>query len=105
MSADQNKQTAKDAYEAFGQGDAEGAMKNMDDSVEWVVGGDNELTGTHTGKEAVGKIWARVGEKTSAAIRRNSLATGTRSWSSAATRSTASRATARTCSPTTPTAS
>ena len=24
-------------YEAFGKGDAEGAMRNIDDSVEWTV--------------------------------------------------------------------
>ena len=28
MSAQENKQTAKDAYAAFGSGDAEGAMRN-----------------------------------------------------------------------------
>jgi len=63
MSAAENKQRAQEGYEAFGRGDAEGAMKNMDDSVEWVVGGDNALTGTHTGKEAVGQVWAQVGAK------------------------------------------
>jgi ketosteroid isomerase-like protein len=63
MSAEQNKQRAKEGYEAFARGDADGAMENMDDSIEWVVGGDNALTGTHTGKEAVGQVWAQVGEK------------------------------------------
>ena len=55
MGAHENKQTAQDAYEAFGKGDAEGAMRNMDDSVEWTVRGDNALTGTYNGKQAVGE--------------------------------------------------
>ena len=48
MGAYENKQTAQDAYEAFGKGDAEGAMRNIDDSVEWTVRGDNALSGRTT---------------------------------------------------------
>jgi ketosteroid isomerase-like protein len=59
MGAQENKQAAQDAYEAFGTGDAEGAMANIDDSIEWTVRGDNALTGTHTGKQAVGELWAK----------------------------------------------
>ena len=54
MGAQENKQTAEEAYRAFSNGDAEGAMKNMDDSIEWTVRGDNALTGTYNGKQAVG---------------------------------------------------
>jgi len=57
MSAQENKQTAQDAYEAFGKGDAEGAMRNIDDSIEWTVRGDNALTGTYNDKRAVGELW------------------------------------------------
>ena len=63
MGAYENKQSAEDAYEAFGKGDAEGAMRNMDDSVEWTVRGDNALTGTYNGKQAVGELWAQFGSK------------------------------------------
>jgi uncharacterized protein len=63
MGAHENKQTAQDAYEAFGKGDAEGAMRNIDDSVEWTVRGDNALTGTHNGKQAVAGLWAEFGSK------------------------------------------
>ena len=35
MGAYENKQSAEDAYAAFGKGDAEGAMRNIDDSVEY----------------------------------------------------------------------
>jgi len=63
MSAHENKQAAQDAYGAFGKGDAEGAMRNMDDSVAWTVRGDNALTGTYNGKEAVGGLWAEFAGK------------------------------------------
>jgi uncharacterized protein len=57
MSAQENKQTAQDAYAAFGNGDAEGAMRNIDDSIVWTVRGDNALTGTYNDKRAVGELW------------------------------------------------
>ncbi len=41
----------------FGKGDAEGAMSNIDDSIEWTVRGDNALTGTYNGKQE----WASCG--------------------------------------------
>ncbi|MGI8631440.1 MAG: nuclear transport factor 2 family protein [Solirubrobacterales bacterium] len=63
MSADDNKQAAKDGYEAFGKGDAEGAMANISDSAVWVVGGDNALTGTYNGKQEVGGFWGQLAEK------------------------------------------
>lgn len=63
MSAQENKQSAQDAYAAFGNGDAEGAMRNIDDSVEWSVNGDNALTGTYNGKQAVGELWGRFASK------------------------------------------
>ena len=63
MSAEDNKQSAQDGYAAFSAGDAEGAMANISDSVEWVVGGDNAATGTYHGKQEVGNFWAQIGEK------------------------------------------
>src|ERR1700691_4783951 len=60
MSAQENKQTAQAAYAAFGKGDAEGAMSNIDDSIQWTVRGDNALTETHSGKQAVGELWAKL---------------------------------------------
>jgi hypothetical protein len=52
MSASQNKQNAQNAYAAFGNKDAEGAMRDIDDAIAWTEGGDNALTGTHNGKQA-----------------------------------------------------
>jgi uncharacterized protein len=59
MSAQENKQTARAAYAAFSSGDAEGAMREIDDSIEWTVRGENSLSGTHKGKQAVGELWGR----------------------------------------------
>jgi uncharacterized protein len=63
MSAQQNKQAAQDAYAAFGNRDAEGAMRDLDDSIAWTEGGDNALTGTHDGKQAVGELWGKLMSK------------------------------------------
>jgi ketosteroid isomerase-like protein len=63
MGAQENKQTAQDAYAAFSRGDAEGAMRDIDDSVEWTVRGENTLSGAHKGKQAVGELWGKLAEK------------------------------------------
>jgi uncharacterized protein len=63
MSAEENKQQAEAAYQAFNEGDAAGAMANMDDGAVWKVGGDNSLTGTYRGKEEIGGLWAKLAEK------------------------------------------
>ena len=63
MEATVNKQAAINGYAAFGAMDPEGAMKDISDSIEWVVGGDNALTGTFRGKEEVGQFWMKLVEK------------------------------------------
>jgi len=63
MMKQENKQAAEEAYRAFAAGDAEGAMRNMDDSVEWTTRGDNALTGTHRGKQEVGELWGQLAGK------------------------------------------
>jgi uncharacterized protein len=60
MSAQQNKLNAQDAYAAFGNKDAKGAMRDIDESIAWTEGGDNALTGTHAGKQAVGELWGKL---------------------------------------------
>lgn len=60
MDAQENKQTAQAAYAAFSSGDAEGAMRDIDDAIEWTVRGENTLTGTHKGKQAVGELWGKL---------------------------------------------
>jgi ketosteroid isomerase-like protein len=63
MGAQENKQSAQDAYTAFSKGDAEGAMRDIDDSIEWTVRGDSALTGTYNGKQAVGELWGKFMSK------------------------------------------
>jgi uncharacterized protein len=60
MGAQENKQVAEEAYRAFSSGDAAGAMQNMDDSIAWTARGNNALTGTYSGKQAVGELWGRL---------------------------------------------
>jgi ketosteroid isomerase-like protein len=38
-------------------------MRNIDDSIEWTVRGDNALTGTYNGKQAVGELWGKFTSK------------------------------------------
>jgi uncharacterized protein len=63
MSADENKQAAQDGYAAFGQGDAEAAMANIADSIQWVVGGSSGVSGTYQGKDEVLGFWGKLMEK------------------------------------------
>ncbi|HEY0319218.1 MAG TPA: nuclear transport factor 2 family protein [Solirubrobacterales bacterium] len=63
MAAEENKQSAQDAYQAFANGDAEGAMQKIDDSVQWTARGDNALTGTYNGKQEVGELWEKLMSK------------------------------------------
>jgi ketosteroid isomerase-like protein len=60
MSAEQQKQAAIDGYAAFGKGDAEGAMANISDSIQWVVGGDSSVSGTYSGKDEVMGFWGKL---------------------------------------------
>jgi ketosteroid isomerase-like protein len=59
MGAQENKKMAQAAYAAFSDGDAETAMLNIDDSIEWNARGSNTLTGTYRGKKAVGELWGK----------------------------------------------
>ena len=63
MSAQANKETAEGAYRAFSNGDAAGAMENMDDGVVWTARGDSALSGTYKGKEEIAVLWAKFSEK------------------------------------------
>ena len=63
MGAQENRQTAENAYAAFSKGDAEGAMRNIDDSIEWITAGNNAISGTRRGKQAVGELWGQLQSK------------------------------------------
>jgi ketosteroid isomerase-like protein len=76
MGAQENKQTAQAAYAAFSDGDAEGAMRNIDDSIAWTVRGKNALTGAYKGKQAVGELWGQFLSKGFATAPHDFLAEG-----------------------------
>ena len=59
MGAQENKRTAQAAYAAFGKGDADGAMANIDSSIAWTTRGHNALSGTAHGKEELGALWGK----------------------------------------------
>jgi uncharacterized protein len=63
MAGEQNLETAKQAYAAFSGGDAEGAMANIADDVEWITPGNSAISGTLHSKQDVGALWARLAEK------------------------------------------
>ena len=63
MEATVNKQAAINGYEAFSAMDPEGAMKDISDSIEWVVTGNSSVSGTYRGKEEVGGFWMKLLEK------------------------------------------
>lgn len=63
MSAVENKRKAEAAYRAFGEGDAAGAMADIDDEVIWTARGDNSLSGMYRGKREVADLWAKLVEK------------------------------------------
>ncbi len=63
MSAEENIETAKRAYEAFTAGDATRAMEAMAEDIEWIVPGQSAVSGTYHGREEVGAFWAQLAEK------------------------------------------
>jgi hypothetical protein len=63
MAGEENLQTAQKAYAAFSEGNAEAAMENMADDVEWITPGKSEISGNVKGKEAVGELWGKFLEK------------------------------------------
>ena len=63
MAGEQNLESAKRAYQAFSAGDAEGAMADMSDDIEWVTPGKSKIGGTVKGKEKVGELWGKFAEK------------------------------------------
>ena len=63
MAGEQNLESAQKAYAAFSAGDAEGALENIADDVEWITPGNSEISGTVQGKEKVGELWQKFLEK------------------------------------------
>jgi hypothetical protein len=63
MSAEENLEAAKRGYAAFAAGDAEGAMEDMSDDIEWITPGNSAISGSARGKQEVGGLWGKLAEK------------------------------------------
>ena len=63
MSKDKNVETLTRGYAAFSAGDAEGAMRDFDDDIEWISPGNNALSGTYRGRAEIGAFFAKIAEK------------------------------------------
>ena len=63
MAGEQNVERAKAAYEAFSRGDAERAMQDLADDIEWIVAGNSTISGTYHGRQEVGEFWGKLAEK------------------------------------------
>jgi ketosteroid isomerase-like protein len=65
MSAEDNVQTAKEGYAAFGRGDVPAILELLADDVEWIEPGPSDLipaAGTYRGKDEVVKFFVALGE-------------------------------------------
>ena len=63
MSASENKAATQAAYQAFGAGDLEGAMKDMSDDIEWIEPGNSTISGTYRGKDEVARLFMTLASK------------------------------------------
>ena len=63
MSAQENIERTKKAYEAFAAADIDGASADIDDDVEWIVPGNSAISGTYRGKQDVIAFWMKLAEK------------------------------------------
>ena len=63
MAGEDNLEKARRAYAAFSEGDAQAAMEDLADDVEWITPGNSEISGTVKGKEDVGELWGKFLDK------------------------------------------
>ncbi len=63
MAREENLEKTRRAYAAFSEGDAEAAMQDLADDIEWITPGNSEIGGTVKGKEEVGELWGKFLEK------------------------------------------
>ena len=63
MSASENKGATQAAYQAFGAGDLEGAMKVLADDIAWIVPGESTISGTYRGKDEVARFLMTLADR------------------------------------------
>ena len=61
--ANQNVEIAKKAYEAYGAGDVETALKDFDDNIEWSIPGNSTISGEYRGKDKFMELLGKLAEK------------------------------------------
>ena len=61
--SNQNAETAKKAYAAYGTGDIESALTTFDDAVEWSIPGSSVVAGTYRGKAEFVELLGKLAEK------------------------------------------
>jgi ketosteroid isomerase-like protein len=66
MSEQQNVQTVKNAYAAFGRGDIQGVLNELTDDVEWHLPGEGLIpqAGTYRGTEGVSRFFQNLDQTT-----------------------------------------
>jgi uncharacterized protein len=65
MSVEENVQTAKQGYAAFGRGDVPAILELLTDDIEWIEPGPADVipaAGTYRGKEEVARFFATLSE-------------------------------------------
>jgi uncharacterized protein len=65
MSAEENVETAKEGYAAFGRGDVPAILELLTDDIEWIEPGPADViaaAGTYRGKEEVAGFFATLAE-------------------------------------------
>jgi hypothetical protein len=63
MAGEENIEIAKRGYAAFSAGDAEGALAEMHDDIEWITPGNRAISGTRRGKQELGELWGTLAAK------------------------------------------
>ena len=63
MAGEELIEAAKRGYAAFSAGDAAGAMVDIADDIVWITEGNSAISGTASGKQEVGALWAKFAEK------------------------------------------
>ena len=63
MVANQNIEISKKGYAAFDKGDVETVLNDYDDSVEFVIPGNNAVSGTYRGKDGVKELFGKIAEQ------------------------------------------
>jgi uncharacterized protein len=63
MAGEENLEKTKRAYAAFSSGDAEAAMQDLADDIEWITPGNSAISGTIRGKQEVGGLWGKFLEQ------------------------------------------